>query len=96
MSHQVASAVCHIKCRSREAAVDEYEAYRYYEVLSVNDRLRLAQSYFLLGSVQQEQGRAGHAYALVERALRTFRDCNTAGCRIRCGDAPCQRSRHYG
>lgn len=54
--------------------MDEYESE--YSRLSVNCRLRLAQSYFLLGSKYRDQNCRNSAYLLVEKSLRTFRDCN--------------------
>lgn len=48
-----------------------------YNEYGVNDRLRLAQSYFLLGSMYRERNERNDAYNYVEKALSTFRDCNT-------------------
>ena len=61
-------------CQDLEQLVTEYEDF--YSRLSVNDRLRLAQSYFLLGSMYREKNSRNFAYSYVERALSTFRDCN--------------------
>ena len=54
--------------------MSEYE--EHYSALTVNDRLRLAQSYFLLGSKYREQNCRNSAYSFVEKSLSTFRDCN--------------------
>ena len=65
---------CLKHCRVLEEMVSEYE--HQYTRLSVNERLRLAQSYFLLGSKYREQNCRNSAYSFVEKSLTTFRDCN--------------------
>eukprot|EP01083_Nonionella_stella_P272422 923773_1 len=64
----------YLHCHELECLVSEYESF--YSLMSVNDRLRLAQSYFLLGSMYRSKNRRNFAYCYVERALSTFRDCN--------------------
>eukprot|EP01083_Nonionella_stella_P274068 930149_1 len=65
----------YLHCHELECLVSEYE--EFYSRFSVNDRLRLAQSYFYwLPCIARLKNRRNFAYCYVERALSTFRDCN--------------------
>lgn len=68
---------CH-QCRqyvgALEQQVTEYAVY--YNALSVNDKVRLAQGYFMLGAKYHEHNCQNSALKHITKALDTFRDCN--------------------